>query len=136
MRVVKCDRNICKCGDVKCSQKDNVYRDGYVSIESQFKQFQRAGINRIEWLKKAYPQETVLKHEQNLFDDKSKEALYRAEQYARGDELNILDGQIEAQERLQIVKNEYEKAKKDYETSYKEYESLKKEYENKQEKQE
>lgn len=124
MRHIKSDRNICKCGNIECSQADNVYRDGYVSIEQQYKQFQRAGVNRMEWLKKAYPQEQVIKHNEALLQPETREAFYRAEQYARGDELNILDGQLASKQGLHDVSAEYEKAKTNYENSKREYEDF------------
>lgn len=124
MRQVKSDRSICKCGNIECSQADNVYRDGYVSIEQQYKQFQRAGINRMEWLKKAYPQEQTIKHNEALLQPETREAFYRAEQYARGDELNILDGQLASKQGLHDVSTEYEKVKTNYENSKKDYEDF------------
>ena len=126
MRVVKSDRDINKCESIKCSQKDNVYRDGYVSIENQFNDFKRAGINRLEWLKKAYPQEKVKEHEKALFSKEGKKAMIEAERYSKGDELNILDGQIEAEKRLNLANREYENALKEYENAKKEYENAKK----------
>lgn len=127
MRHIKSDRDICKCGNIECSQADNVYRDGYVSIEQQYKQFQRAGINRMEWLKKAYPQEQVIKHNEALLEPETRKAFYSAEQYARGDELNILDGQLASKQGLHDVSMAYEKVKANYEKVKEEYEKVLKE---------
>lgn len=96
MRVINNDMNVNKCACKKCSQVDNVYRDGYVSIEQQFDQFRRAGINRVEWLKKAYPSETTAQHESKLFEPETVEAFKKASNYERGDDLNIFDGMLES----------------------------------------
>lgn len=131
MRIVKSDRDINKCESIACSQKDNVYRDGYVSIENQYNDFKRAGINRLEWLKKAYPQEKVQEHENALFSKEGVKAMIEAEKYLKGDELNILDGQIEAEKRLNLVNKEYENAKKECENALKNYENAKKDIDKK-----
>ena len=124
MREIKSDRNICKCGNIECSQVDNVYRDGYVSIEQQYKQFQRAGINRMEWLKKAYPQDLVKSHNEALMQEETRRAFERAEQYARGDELNVLDGQLASRQGLHDVEIEYKNIKEQYEKAKLNYENF------------
>lgn len=88
---------------VTCSQTDNVYRDGYVSIEQQYKQFIRAGINRMEWLKEAYPSNKTEIHEAN--SHVMKDAILSSDKYKMGDDLNILDANL----RTMNTKNEYEK---------------------------
>ena len=87
-----------ECKPTICSQVDNIYRDGYVSIKDQFAEFQRAGINRMQWLAKAYPAERTESHEKALFE--SKDEIMAADAFNRGDSLNILDGTKMASEML------------------------------------
>ncbi len=105
-RIVKNDLTEHTKGEefiIKCSQIDNVYRDGYVSIEQQYRQFQKAGINRMEWLKEAYPASKTQIHEANAHEMKNE--IISSDKYKMGDDLNILDGNLRAIN----TKNEYEK---------------------------
>lgn len=86
------------CKPTSCEQIDNVYRDGYVSIKEQFAEFQRAGINRMQWLAKAYPADRTEAHEKALFE--SRDELIAAESFNRGDSLDVLDGAKLASEML------------------------------------
>lgn len=86
------------CKPTSCEQIDNVYRDGYVSIKEQFAEFQRAGINRMQWLAKAYPADKTEAHEKALFE--SRDELIAADSFNRGDSLNVLDGSKLASEML------------------------------------
>lgn len=45
-----------QCDCIKCSQLDNIQRDGYMDTETQYNRFVQAGINYIEQIRKMYPQ--------------------------------------------------------------------------------
>lgn len=108
MKVYKSE----ECGHFKpcvCEQVDNVVRDGYVSIKDQFAEFQRAGINRMQWLQKAYPSNLTEQHEKNMFD--SRYELMRAEAFNQGDSLNVFDGVIQARSELLAKQIEVSQAK-------------------------
>lgn len=92
-----------------CEQIDNVVRDGYVSIKDQFAEFQRAGINRMQWLQKAYPSNLTEEHEKNMFA--SRDELMRAEAFNQGDSLNVLDGVNQARSELLAKQIEVSQAK-------------------------
>lgn len=107
-RKISISNDINETVNIKTAQTDMIDRNGYISIEQQYNQFTQAGINRMEWLKQAYPRGKMLEIEEANMKE---EETYR--KLARGirDDLDILDKTLQARANIDKYKGEFESLK-------------------------
>lgn len=104
--------------DIKCSQIDNIEREGYMSVEELNEQFIRAGVNKIEWLKKAYPEQPITEAQMLANSQAMKDGI----DMRKADALDVLDESRRAEARVKRTKEdltELEKKTKEKLDAYK-----------------
>lgn len=73
-----------------CSQKDNVERDYFESIEQQYLRFRKAGQNAVDYLRNLYGKEAMDEVRENKDIDESLESLAENTSY-KADPMDVAD---------------------------------------------
>lgn len=102
-RHISVSNEVNETDNIKTALTDMIDRNGYISIEQQYNQFTQAGINRMEWLKQAYPRGKMLEIEEANMKE---EATYRRLASGIRDDLDILDKTLQARENIDKYKSE------------------------------
>lgn len=88
---------------IKCSQKDMIERNGYVSIEQSYNMFINAGRAQMEYLKSMYPQNKVNEiNEKNLEGEEDLQAVAKA---TRNEDLDAIDYNRNVQQSINSLQN-------------------------------
>lgn len=74
---------------IVCSQKDNIEREGYVSVEQSYNEFVKAGRAQIEALKKKFPSNEIAKVD--AFNIQAEKELRDVNVAIRNDDLDGVD---------------------------------------------